>query len=150
MLLLTSSVQLNPTNDFAEKLCPPLVLLSTSRSLQRSSFLIGFIAKFTEQSLGFLFGFLPLHFGLARDLLIEDECSVRNILGRHPAVVHRKRVYRYRGVTRLRGMAREVRGLRGGTGDGQRGSTREHDHIFPHGILLSGVQDANSSADQPL
>ena len=62
--------------------------------------------------------------------------------------MHRERLQRCRGGIRLHRMPREVRGFGGCTGEHKR-SAREHDQIFPHGILLSDVQESIAPAALP-
>src|SRR3974390_281341 len=79
-----------------------------------------------------------------KSLLIKNEGPVREILGRHRSVMHRERLQRCRGV-RLHSMPREVRCFGGCTGEHKRGA-REHNQIFPHGNLLTDVQESNAPA----
>ena len=81
-------------------------------------------------------------------LLIKNESSVREILGRHRSVMHRERFQRCRGGLGLHRMPREVRGFGGCTGEHKR-NAREHNQIFPHGILLSHLQENNAPAALP-
>jgi len=75
-------------------------------------------------------------------LLIKNEGPVRDILGRHGSIMHRERLQRCRGL-RLHSMPREVRGFGGCSGEHKRGA-REDYQIFPHGTLLSDVQESNA------
>jgi hypothetical protein len=45
-------------------------------------------------------------------------------------------------------MPREIRGFGGCTGEHKR-SARQHNQIFPHGILLSDIQESNAPAASP-